>query len=280
MSNNIEFSSVQITKALDEACKGCAEIMEISDQDFIHMILARSIGEIISKHFEYIILRGKSVEDDVELLRKYISIRNDGGKVILINSGNSWNFKNISKAMDIVKDELAALDKEDMGKFDLLFKNAQYEQERRLIGDQMISDDLTIENPEDVKEKQEKFRQDKGYLISEIPPNLSFGGIYAGLGDPSSMLLVQELIGMAQSIKEGNFDPKDIIIFVLYLKTQEDNIRRSIKKFLGSEASKEVIKIVKKHLQDGIDDLLNEDEEVEDEEIEDEEIEDEEIEKE
>ena len=151
MSNNIEFSSVQITKALDEACKGCAEIMEISDQDFLHMTLARSIGEIISKHFEFIILRGESIKEDVELLRKYIFLRKGGGKVILINSGNSWNFKNISKAMDIVEDEFVGLGKNDMGKFDLLFKNAQYEQERRLIGDQMISDDLTIENPEEVR---------------------------------------------------------------------------------------------------------------------------------
>ena len=270
MSNNIEFSSVQITKALDEACKGCAEIMEISDQDFIHMILARSIGEIISKKFECIILKGESIEEDVELLRKYISLRKEGGKVFLLNQGNLYNFENISKAMDIVKEEFVGLGKNDMGKFDLLFKNIMYEQERRFIGNEMISGDLTIENPEGVREKQEKFRQDKGYLISEIPPNFSFGGIYAGLGDPSSMLQVQELIGMAKSIKEGNFDPRDIIIFVLYLKTQEDNIRRMIKKFLGSEASKEVIKITEKLLRDGIDDLLNEDEEVEDEEVEDE----------
>ena len=82
------------------------------------------------------------------------------------------------------------------------------------------------------------------------------------------MLQFQELIDMAKSIKEGNFDPRDIIIFILYLRTQEDKIRQRIKKFLGSEASKVVIKIAEKHLRDGIDDFLNEEEEVEEEEVE------------
>ena len=81
--SNVEFSNVQITKALHEAAKGCAEIKNISEQDFIHRTLAFQIGEILSEEVEFLVLTGESVEKDVGLLRRYISLRKEGKLAVI-----------------------------------------------------------------------------------------------------------------------------------------------------------------------------------------------------
>lgn len=85
--SNIQFSDIQITKALHEAVKGCIESAEMTEQDFIHMAVAYAVGNIISRK---------------------------------------------------------PLEKLDREKFALLFENIQHEQKRKLIGNKMISKDLTI----------------------------------------------------------------------------------------------------------------------------------------
>ena len=56
--SNIQFSDIQLTKALHEAAKGCAEIIKMSEQDFIHMSIAYAVGNITSRES----IRGLDIE--------------------------------------------------------------------------------------------------------------------------------------------------------------------------------------------------------------------------
>ena len=158
----IEFSNIQITKATHEAVKGCAELGEMTEQDFIHRALAFCIGQILSKEIEYILLEGKSLEEDVELLRRYIALRKEGKMAVFSSQvTSSQNVDTILKALNTVEEELVSLGENSMGKFDLVLRNVGYEAKRTFMGNEMISSDLTIENEEEVREKQERFRQGK-----------------------------------------------------------------------------------------------------------------------
>ena len=194
--SNIQFSDIQITKALHEAVKGCSEITKMPEQDFIHMAIAYAVGTITSR------------------------------------------------------ESREGMDRE---KFTLFFQNIQHEQERKFIGNKMISKNLTIENREEVEEEQEKFRQDKGYLISEIPPQYShLGSMQMGPGDPFLFFEIQNVLSFIDSIDD---DPRNLIILILYLKSKNRRIRQTLKRYIASD----LIKIAGKALANEIDDLLKDD---------------------
>ena len=130
--NNIEFSSIRITKALREAIKGAAELGERSEEDFIHQTLAFMVGRIIRNKFEVVNLRGESVDEDFELLKHRYAMQKEGKRVLLRTEGDSDNFEIYHKAMSKMVEWLK--DKEDIetsvyDPFELFWKNIKHEEE-------------------------------------------------------------------------------------------------------------------------------------------------------
>ena len=132
--NNIEFSSIPITKSLREAIRGAAELSKQSEEDFVHQTLAFMVGGIIKKNFEVVNLRGRTVEEDLERLKYHWAMEKEGRKVILRMGGSSGNFKIIYEAMSKMEEWLKY--KEDIDipvydPFELLWKNIEHEESGR-----------------------------------------------------------------------------------------------------------------------------------------------------
>ena len=153
--------------------------------------------------------------------------------------------------------ERESLERLNREKFTLLFQNIQHEQERKFIGNKMISKNLTIENREEVEEEQEKFRQDKGYLISEIPPQYHhLGSIQMGPGDPFLFFEIQNILSFIDNIDS---DPRNLIILILYLKSKNRRIRQVLKRYIPND----IIKTAGDALINEIEGLFKDDEDEE-----------------
>ena len=104
--DNIEFSSIHITKSLREAIRGAAELSEWSEEDFIHQTLAFMVGRIIQEKVEVVNLRGKTVDEDFERLKYWWSMQKEGKRVRLRMGGDSDHFEINSKALSKMEEWL------------------------------------------------------------------------------------------------------------------------------------------------------------------------------
>ena len=224
--NNIEFSSIPVTKALHEAIKGVVDITGETEEDFIHWSLALMVGRVILRNFEFVHLSDKSVEEDFESLKHCLSLRDKGKNFVL-----RWKI-NSSSDFDVSLEAIEKMRKEfDLGEdffnvpssFELLFRNIANEQVCSNIKYEGLSDllegKITLEEHNAVvEEKQEKYRVDKRYLKSEIP--FAFiSEIYSSLIDPSLLSQIEHLLVLAKTIESGKFTTKEVILFFFLLRS-------------------------------------------------------------
>lgn len=85
--NMLEFSSIRITKSLNEAVTGAAELTEQSVEDFVHKSLATVTWQTLQNRSEIVQLRGESANEDFELLKYHWKMKRNGSPVILRSRG-------------------------------------------------------------------------------------------------------------------------------------------------------------------------------------------------
>ncbi len=247
-NGNIEFSSVRITKALHEAVKGVVEIEgERTEEDFIHWALSFMVGRIIHSDFEVVRLSGNSVDEDVESLKRYFSMKKDGKNVVLGMGGSSENFGVIAKAMEKVSDEWDEWP-DSSSRFDLLFKNIKYEDELNLIKHdkllELTAEKITKEEYDKFLEEEERYRNDKGYLESEIPFGFTTR-FYQSLIDPSLFSLSEHFLSFVSIIESGNYTIRDVVLFILLYEALKKDAKRRVSVFLGEERIEQINQVFK-----------------------------------
>ena len=255
--NNVEFSSVKITKALHDAVKGASDILGKSEQDFIHSVLAFEVGRIIRENSETIHLYGESIEDDVESLRRYFSLKEEGKRVGLMTGGTRRHLENISKAMELAWKEVESDVSNEDDDFKLFFRNVDYERKCNSLKDQLLSgsldEDIDYEKMEFVvKGKQEKYRAEKGYLESEIPfwfvPRL-----YQSIVDPHAFLTQADLaLSLAQEIDTGNFTIREIVLFIFTFRQLAEGSKKKLEGFLGKKRMDRIEKLIESRIKNYI----------------------------
>ncbi len=129
--NKLEFSSIQITKSLNEAVTGAAELTEQSVEDFVHRSLATVTWQTLQNKSEIVQLRGESVNEDLELLKHHWKMKRKGSSVFLRSCGNSHQLRIMSNAQaefeKWLKDK-GETDSHPYDPFESLLKNIQHEQ--------------------------------------------------------------------------------------------------------------------------------------------------------
>ena len=258
--NNIEFSAIHITKSLREAIRGAAELSERSEEDFIHQTLAFMVGRIIRENCEVVNLRGETVDEDLERLKYWWSMQKEGKKVRLRMGGNSDHFEINSKAMSKMEEWLK--DKEDIDvpacdPFELLWKNIEHEEEwKRLEWEKELElQDKKIAPDEYEKfstEEGRKFREERGYLQSEVPFEF-VPGIQASALIPEIPSESEQLLQLAETIEAGTFSLRDALLYFLILKER----KRTVIKWVGKKRAKKILGIVKTRIRKALDDKID-----------------------
>ena len=258
--NNIEFSSIHITKSLREAIRGASELSAQSEEDFIHQTLAFMVGRIIQKNFEVVNLRGRTVDEDLERLKYHWFMEKEGKKVILRMGGNSGNFKIICEAMSKMEEWLK--DKEDIDApaydpFELFWKNIKHEEEwKRLEWEKELErQDKKIaldEYEEFLNKEKQKYREERGYLQSEVPFEF-VSGIQASALIPEILSESEQLLQLAETIETGTFSLRDALLYFLILREG----KRTVIKWVGEKRAKKILGIVKIRIRKALDDKID-----------------------
>ena len=258
--NNIEFYSIPITKSLREAIRGAAELSEKSEEDFIHQTLAFMVGRIIQKEVEVVSLRGETVDEDLERLKHHWSMEKEGKKVILRRGGTSRQIKIHAKARAKMDEWLK--DKEDIDvpvydPFELLWKNIEHEEEWKMLRWEKLSElkDKKITSDEREKflnEEERKYREERGYLQSEVPFEF-VSGIQASALIPEILSESEQLLQLAETIETGTFSLRDALLYFLLLREG----KRTVIKWVGKKRAKKILGIVKTHIRKAIDEKID-----------------------
>ena len=239
--NNIEFSSIRITKALREAIRGAAELSEQSEEDFVHRWLAFMTWRIIQRNVEVVHLRGESVEEDFECLKYRWTRQKEGKRVLLCNYGTSEQFRVMAEAQSKMKEWLK--DKGDIDvrvddSFELFLKNIEYEGKWINLlkwekDSELQGEGITLDERERLlTEEGRKYREERGYLESEIP----FGaapGIQGSALIPEILSESKEIFKLLESSEEIKLSLKDVLLLWFVIR-------------LGKRGKRKVIKLVGK----------------------------------
>ena len=264
--SSVEFSSVEITKALHGGIKGASEILGKSEQDFIHSALALAVGKVVRENFETVHLDGESVEDDVESLRRYYSLKREGAHVSLMFSGDHESFENISKAMELVAKEIEGEDFEEDENFKLFFKNIGHEGGCVFLRSKLIlpssEEGRSYKELElEVREEEAKYRAERGYLESEIP--IGFGPrVYQSIVDPHLFLSQMDWVtSLAQQIDAGDFTIREVVFFAIMFRQLGKESRQKLENFLGKKRMERIKRLIdlkaKAFITSGIDEVLD-----------------------
>ena len=258
--NNIEFSSIPITKSLREAIRGAAELSEKSEEDFIHQTLAFMVGRIIQKNFEVVNLRGRTVDEDFEHLKHHWSMEKEGKKVILRMGGSSRNFKIIGEAMSKMEEWLK--DKEDIDvpaydPFESFWKNIKHEGEwERLKWEKELerqNKKITLDEHEKfLNEEERKYREERGYLQSEVPFEF-VPGVQASALIPEILSESEQLLQLAETIETGNFSLWDALLYFFLLREG----KRTVIKWVGKKRAKKILGIAKTRIRKALDEKID-----------------------
>ena len=258
--DNIEFSSIHITKSLREAIRGAAELRERSEEDFIHQTLAFMVGRIIRENFEVVNLRGETVDEDFERLKHCWSMQKEGKKVRLRMGGNSDHFEINSKAISKMKEWLK--DKEGIAApvddpFDLLWENIRYEEEwERLASEKALElqgGKITLDEYEKFStEEGRKFREERGYLQSEVPFEF-VSKIQASALIPEILSESEQLLKLAETIETDTFSLWDALLYFFLLREG----KREVIKWVGKKRAKKILGIVKTRIRKALDEKID-----------------------
>lgn len=258
--DNIEFSSIPITKSLREAIRGAAELSKRSEEDFVHQTLAFMVGHIIQEKVEVVNLRGKTVDEDLERLKHHWSMEKEGKKVILRRGGTSRQIKIQDKAMSKMEEWLK--DKEDIDipvydPFELLWKNIEHEEEWKKLRWEKLSElkDKKITSDEREKflnEEERKYREERGYLQSEVPFEFVPGSQASAL-IPEILSESEQLLQLAETIETGTFSLRDALLYFLLLREG----KRTVIKWVGEKRAKKILGIVKTRIRKALDEKID-----------------------
>ena len=254
--NMLEFSSIRITKSLNEAVTGAAELTEQSVEDFVHKCLATVTWQTLQNRSEIVQLRGESANEDFELLKYHWKMKRNGSPVILRSRGNSRQLRIMSNAQAEFEKWLNDNDETNShphDHFESLLKNIQQEQRWNIVkherSGELRREGVSYEECEGLlSQESNKYREEHGYLESEIPFDPSLG-IQASV--PISELLSEfkDFEEWKRFIVDGGLSLKDIAILVLSWKL----IRTKIIGFVGKKRFKRISAIFKKCLRNYID---------------------------
>ena len=255
--NKLEFSSIQITKSLNEAVTGAAELTEQNVEDFVHKSLATVTWQTLQNKSEIVQLRGESVNEDLELLKHHWKMKRKGSSVFLRSCGNSHQLRIMSNAQAEFEKWLKDKDETDSHPYDAfesLLKNIQHEQRWNIVkyerSDELRREGVSFEECEGLLSvESNKYREKHGYLESEIPFDPSFG-IQASLPIPE---LLSEFKDLKRVIDDGGISIKDIALIVMFWKL----IKTQIIGFIGKRRFKRISTIFKKRLRKYIDSKIN-----------------------
>lgn len=258
--DNIEFSSIPITKSLREAIRGAAELSKRSEEDFVHQTLAFMVGRMVQKNFEVVNLRGETVDEDFERLKYWWSMQKEGKRVRLRMGGDSDHFEINSKALSKMKEWLK--DKEGIAApvddpFDLLWKNIKYEEDwKRLESEKaldLLNGKITIDEYNKFStEGGRKFREERGYLQSEVPFEF-VPGIQASALIPEILSESEQLLQLAETIETGTFSLRDALLYFLLLREG----KRTVIKWVGEKRAKKILGIVKTRIRKTLDEKID-----------------------
>ena len=258
--DNIEFSSIHITKSLREAIRGAAELSEWSEEDFIHQTLAFMVGRIIQEKVEVVNLRGKTVDEDFERLKYWWSMQKEGKRVRLRMGGDSDHFEINSKALSKMEEWLK--DKEGIAApvddpFDLLWKNIKYEEDWKRIESEkaldLLNEKITVDEYNKFStEEGRKFREERGYLKSEVPFEF-VPGIQASALIPEILSESEQLLQLAETIETGTFSLRDALLYFLLLREG----KRTVIKWVGEKRAKKILGIVKTRIRKVLDEKID-----------------------
>ena len=272
---NIKFSSVPVTESLHEAIKGAAELSGTSEKDIIHQSLAFFVWRIIQSSSETITLKGESVEEDFNLLKYHWKLQKEEKRVFLRYGGTARHLRMISKAMKKYQEWLE--DKEDNvsrdhDPFESFLENIEHEKnwenelseiKTKIATLQLSLDPENFEANEtihlqlkklekDLKLKEqegEKYRENKGYLQSEIPP----GTI------PFPQNFIDDKIAqIITTVNAGNIPSiDDLLYLILFGKGAYNQIKKGIIKLAGKKRAKRLFKAVEKRIRKHLDDVVD-----------------------
>lgn len=258
--NNIEFSSIPITKSLREAIRGAAELSEKSEEDFIHQTLAFMVGRIIQKNFEVVNLRGETVDEDFERLKYWWSMQKEGKRVRLHMGGNSDHFEINSKAMSKMGEWLKGKEGIDVpadDPFELLWKNIKYEADWKSLASKKASElldgKITLDEHEKfLNEEERKYREERGYLQSEVPFEF-VPGVQASALIPEILSESEQLLQLAETIETGNFSLWDALLYFFLLREG----KRTVIKWVGKKRAKKILGIAKTRIRKALDEKID-----------------------
>ena len=258
--NNVEFSSIPITKSLREAIRGAAELSKRSEEDFVHQTLAFMVGRMIQKNFEVVNLRGETVDEDFERLKYWWSMQKEGKRVRLRMGGDSDHFEINSKALSKMKEWLK--DKEGIAApvddpFDLLWENIKYEEDWKRIESEkaldLLNEKITVDEYNKFStEEGRKFREERGYLKSEVPFEF-VPGIQASALIPEILSESEQLLQLAETIETGNFSLWDALLYFFLLREG----KRTVIKWVGKKRAKKILDIAKTRIRKALDEKID-----------------------
>ena len=255
MNSNIEFSSIRVTKAIREAIADAAELTETSTEDFVHMALAFSVSRAIHQTTEFVSLRGESIDEDFGLLKYWDEEKRKGRRVVLRTGGNADQLRVMIEAISKFEKQKEGGGEADISpsqsdnRFGLIWENIEHEQSlHRLrhkksleIQDKQISSD---EQERILNELEKKYREEKGYLRSEIPIGFAQGPQM--MLDPMSFAALSsaEILELVKAIESGDLSLEEIVAVLLSLKAGYNWVVKKV----GEEHVEKLKKAIKNRL--------------------------------
>ena len=257
--NNIEYSSLCISKSLHEAIRGVSELGGQTEANFIHKSLATSVWWMLQRKAEVVRLKGESIAEDFKLLKHHWTMKKEGKITILRCAGNSQQIGIMAEAQAEMQKWLK--DKKDWDShandpFALFLKNIGYENTwdmRRWEKDFALQEEgITFDEREKLlTEEGRKYREKRGYLESEIPFDPAFG-IQASL-IPEILSESETISKLGEVIWRGSFSLIDVVLLLVLWGVGKKKVR----KWIGKKRIEKISNICKVRLRKSIDKLID-----------------------
>ena len=144
-----------------------------------------------------------------------------------------------------------------MTPFDLLWKNIKYEEDWKRIESEkaldLLNEKITVDEYNKFStEEGRKFREERGYLKSEVPFEF-VPGIQASALIPEILSESEQLLQLAETIETGTFSLRDALLYFLLLREG----KRTVIKWVGEKRAKKILGIVKTRIRKVLDEKID-----------------------